>query len=122
MLCEEALDQCRRLGGNVDYEAEALCNLGEAYIGQNRPRDAADCLRRSAELFHAADDPWREALAWKGLGLAHRALGDESQALDSWRRALAIVDDQGGMDSRTVRRADLVELIAGATDPSAAPA
>ena len=68
-------------------QAEALRNLGEAYLRQGKYRAALKQLKKAEEVY-AADHILQE-----DLGLVYYHLGNQDQAIVHYKKALAIKDD-----------------------------
>jgi predicted Zn-dependent protease len=63
--------------------------LGDAYLKENRPAEAAEHLRRAVVL-----DPQYSA-AWKRLGRALADGGDVSAAMQAYRDGIAVAEARG---------------------------
>ena len=86
--------------GARDYESWALNGLGEAALAAGQPAEARD---RHAAALDGTAAPDQRARAHTGLGHAHRALGDESQARLDYQRAVDLYTRIGAPEARTVR-------------------
>lgn len=96
-----------------ESEAIALEALGMAHAAQRAYPDAETCFRAALEVHRDLGHRWRESVTLANLGRVERDTDRPQGALESWQRALAILDEVGEMDSTDLSRAELVELIDG---------
>ena len=88
---------------NVAAEANAWDTLGYAEHGLGRHDRAAECYRRSHELFTVAGDRYGQAFALAHLGDVLADVDDTDAARASWTDALAVLDDLGHPEAAEVR-------------------
>ena len=78
----------RQCGGPRDG-ALLRFSLGNALLGEGRPTEAIESLQQALRF-----DPVYSA-AWKLLGKANLAAGNQAAAADAWRRGIAAALDRG---------------------------
>jgi tetratricopeptide (TPR) repeat protein len=98
----EAVSQYEELQ-DVAGEANAWDTLGFAEHGLGHHDRAAECYRRSHELFTAAGDRFGRALALTHLGDVLADGGAAGPSRSAWADALRILDDLGHPDAADVR-------------------
>lgn len=86
-LAEEALAATAALA-SAELRMEVLNSAGFAYINLGDASAAERLHREAAEMAEAAPDPYEEARARHGLGLALAALGDAAGSRSQWARSL----------------------------------
>lgn len=114
-----ALTLAQRLG-NTDLEAGALVNLGWAY---NRCRKYEEALAFFYDYVtlnqRTGVAPFREELAWRGIGLSLSNQMRSAEAIKAHERVVAIVSRHGKREDELRAVLDLVSIRLGgaATDP-----
>lgn len=102
------------------YLGGALWGLGATLLRRNRPTEAADLLRRAADIFAAAgNDHLRSAVLLEQAALAE-AQGDRETAVQQTQHALTLIADQDWPVQRVyahLRLADLLLPDANAAQP-----
>jgi tetratricopeptide (TPR) repeat protein/DNA-binding XRE family transcriptional regulator len=87
----------RRLDGYIwdsrGFAEHHLGNLGEA----------AACYQRALDIFRDIGDRFNQAETLTNLGETYRARGESARVRESWRQALAILDDLGHPGAGKVR-------------------
>lgn len=90
------LDAAEQLAWRALREEEAglrsyaLYTLAQAARERGRPADAERYGREAVQAAQETQDKWAEAPAWRALGQALRAKGDEAAALAAFDTALAL--------------------------------
>ncbi len=72
--------------------------LGAAYIGLKRYKEAIDEIKGAKDQEGASNQPWY-ASAWYNLGTAHYRRGDCKDAMDAFKRFLELEPDSGEAES-----------------------
>src|SRR5690554_2861117 len=75
--------------------AKELQEQGVALYEQHRYEESARAFQQAVELYAAEDKPDMVAEMQTNLGLVHRALGENQQALDIMQIALETFREQG---------------------------
>ncbi|WP_026924062.1 ATP-binding protein [Glycomyces arizonensis] len=104
-LAERALDAIAAIP-STEVRLEVLNAAGFAYINLGEAATAERLHREAVDLAEAAPDPYEEARARHGLGLALLARGDEDGALAQWGRSLRLHESLG-----TYERGELAALV-----------
>jgi hypothetical protein len=93
-----------RAVGNRPGEAASLDSLGYAYhLRLGSHREAAVCLSGAQDLFLALGDRYNRAVTLVHLGDAQRGNGRAADAQQTWRQALAILEDIRHPEAAEVR-------------------
>ena len=92
--------------GDRDDEAATADTLGSAYADSGDHGNAIASYQRAVELTVDTGDRYHEALVRRNLGAAYQAAGRPDEARDTWRYALAILDELDHPDADLLR-ADL---------------
>jgi DNA-binding SARP family transcriptional activator len=100
--CESALGLQRELGDQVG-EAAALDSLGYIRHQLGRHAEAARCYASALDLRRQTGARFQQAGTLERLGDTHNAAGDQCAARDTWRQALAILDELHHPDARGIR-------------------
>jgi len=85
-----SLEESLRL--REDY-ADAQNHLGRAYLLLNQPEAALRHYRRAAELCLRDGRPDSAARAWNNIGIVHRSLGNNQEAIAAYREAVRLDPD-----------------------------
>jgi tetratricopeptide (TPR) repeat protein len=102
-----AIDDARSVGDRL-VELAAVNNLGEAYLGGQRPDDAAEAFARAQRLATELDDAFERGRALAGSGRVALAAGDPAGAHSDLHASLAHFDES--MPEAAAVRATLAEL------------
>lgn len=97
--------------GSADQHAYALSLLGAAEAALGRYADAETHLRQALDHQRPAGTS-AAAVALRRLGSVALRTGRPGLARESWRDALAIIDETGILDATELSRAELVEDLA----------
>lgn len=82
--------------GDWDFvRAGTLIRLSEAYTAANRLHPAVRCAEEGLKLTRAVRHEQLEALSLRALGDALAAMGRAEEAVEHWRKALAILRHLG---------------------------
>lgn len=93
----QAAAQCYSQSEEQLLEAEMLNNASVAYLQAEQPEFALQVALGTDEVFAAAGDKHRQAIALGNLGAAYEALGRLNDAADAYQDSanlLAEIDDQ----------------------------
>jgi tetratricopeptide (TPR) repeat protein/class 3 adenylate cyclase len=96
--------------GALAEEAHASNLLGVAYRARGQLDRAAECCKRSAELYETINNPLKAAAAYNGLGVVAFESDDWSGAETAYQRALKLqesTDDAYGQATTHCNLADL---------------
>jgi DNA-binding SARP family transcriptional activator/Tfp pilus assembly protein PilF len=100
--CQQALPLLVELGDRSG-QADTWDSLGYAHAHLGRHDEAITCYRHAVELVQRLGDRYREATTLVNLGEAQQAGGDPVAAGDTWRQALAILEQLHHRDAAHVR-------------------
>jgi DNA-binding SARP family transcriptional activator/Tfp pilus assembly protein PilF len=84
-------------------QANTWDSLGYAHHHLGDYSEAAACYHRALDLFRGDGDRFHEADTLTHLGDTQHASGDDERARETWRQALAILDDLGHADADQLR-------------------
>jgi DNA-binding SARP family transcriptional activator len=100
--CEQAVPLHRDLDTGAG-EATTWDSLGYVHLRLAHYGEAVTCYHRALDKFRRLGDRYYEANTLSRLGDVHLAAGDPDAARDSWRQALAILDDLNNPDADELR-------------------
>jgi len=112
---EQALALYRRASSVVD-QAKALDTLGSMLQARGDSNAAIECFVEALDLGHDQLIPRPQALILANLARSQRAVGRYAEARFTLQSAISLIDEHSVSDNRDLRRQDLVELLAMATD------
>ena len=90
-----AVEIARELG-DPRMLAQALTDLGYAYLAEAKPKPVFSLMEEATEAARAAGDDLLVAVAFGELGLAHAQLGEYEDALRTTTESLDLIETSGG--------------------------
>lgn len=96
-LCKCALELQHRIG-DIYRSAATWDSLAYIFSNTGLHRDAFDCYARAGSIWSEAGDLWLASEVEMHIGEAQQALGRPHDAVQTWRRALAMMVETGHPD------------------------
>ncbi len=110
--CREGLARLRELGDR-NGQAATWDSIGFVHHQLGQYGEAVACHQRAVEGAHAVGNRYNEGSMLSNLGDSQCAGGERDAGRESWRRALAILDELGHHDADLIR-AKLAAAVASA--------
>ncbi|WP_109508837.1 AfsR/SARP family transcriptional regulator [Nocardioides speluncae] len=107
----QAVALYRHAGSPID-QAKGLDTVGAALLASGDGQAALDCFVEALELGRDRILARPHAIILTNLARSQRAVGRTAEARFTLRSAIAFIDEHAISDTRDLRRADLVELLA----------